>query len=262
MTAFHPPSSQASRRQRDTIRGRPTLLQGGRIPLRLTRIPRRLPRVPFVAAEVLWGTIPWIRPLQDAIGQRRGQQRDIRRFRAAHDEGQWDATPVDQQAVLAPIFFPDPWGSVPQLLAPTGPSLTTHQYSARSRRYTTSRRIPSAQPARGAERTRRPATVKNTDESHSDSQTVLWATPSIGSRFGGHRRSRPRLAWGATASVRPRVFVDSPDSGLVAAGVSTAQLSARRHLRLPMIARFVCVSCLGPMRQSSDFCQSLFMDKF
>jgi hypothetical protein len=29
---------------------------------------------------------------------------------AAADEGQRDATLVDEKASLAPIFFPDPWG--------------------------------------------------------------------------------------------------------------------------------------------------------
>ena len=243
MTAFNHPSSQASRWQREAFRCLPTLQQRGRIPLLLTGVPRRFPRVPFVAAEVLRGPIPRITPLQDAIRQGRGQQRDIRRFRAADDEGQWDATPVHQQAALAPIFFPDPSGSVRRPLALTGLWSASHRYSARSRQCCASHHTPSARLATGAQTIPPPATLKNTDGSRLDSQTVLWATPSIERRFEGHTRSRQRLVWRATAFVLPRRSVDTPDSGRAAALESMVPLSARRHLRLPMIEPFVCVSC-------------------
>ena len=120
MTAFNHPSSQASRWQGEAFCRLPALLQSGRIPLLLTSVPRRFPRVPFVAAEVLRGAIPWVTTVQDPICQRRGQQRDIRCLGPADDEGQRDATPVHQQAVLAPIFFPDLSGSVRRPLARTG----------------------------------------------------------------------------------------------------------------------------------------------
>jgi hypothetical protein len=87
MTAFHHPLSHPRRWQRDAVRRLPALLHGGRIPLRLAGIPRRCPRVPFVAAEVLGDAIPQIAAAQDASLQSRGQQRHIRRFRAADDEG-------------------------------------------------------------------------------------------------------------------------------------------------------------------------------
>jgi hypothetical protein len=48
---------------------------------------------------------------------------------------------------------------------------------------------------------------------------------------------------GATASVRLRVGVDIPGSGRAAAWEFMVPLSARRHLRLPMIEPFVWVSC-------------------
>jgi hypothetical protein len=243
MTPFHTPSSQPSRWQRDAFRRLPALLQGGRIPLLLTGVPRRFPRVPFVAAEVLRGAIPRITTVQDTIRQGRRQQRDIWRLGAADDEGQRDATPVHQQAVFAPIFFPDPWGSVPRPLALTGLWSVIHRYSATSRRCCASRRTPSARLATGVQTAQQPATLKNTDGSRSDSQTVLWATPSIECRFEGHTRSRQRLVWRATAFALPRLSVDTPDSGLAAALESTVPLSARRHLRLPMIEPFVCVSC-------------------
>jgi hypothetical protein len=234
MTAFHHPSSQASRWQRETFRRLSTLLQRGRIPLLLTGGPRRCPRVPFVAAEVLRGAIPRIAPVQDTSRQSRGQQRHIWRFRSAPDEGQRDATSVHQHTALAPIFFPDPSDWVPQPLAPTALSSARHQDFARSTRCTASRRIPSGQPATGSERTRRPATVKNTDESHSDSRTALWATLSTGCRFGGRTRSPQTPAGAVRVSALPLVGVDTPDLGRAAVAESTVPLSAKRHRRLPM----------------------------
>ena len=244
MTPFDNPSSQPSRWQREAFRRLPALLQGRRIPLFLTGVPRGFPRIPFVAAEGLRGAIPRSAPLQDASRPRRGQQRPIWRLGAADDEGQRDATPVHQQAARAPLFFPDPWDWAPRPLAPTAPSSASRQGSARSRRYRASRHTPSARLATAFRTALPPATLKNTGESHWDSQTVLWATPSIASRFGGRTRFRQRLVWGARASVRPRRSVDIPDSGLVAAWESTAQLAATRYLRLPMIERVVSVSCL------------------
>jgi hypothetical protein len=244
MTTFHHPSSQPSRWQREAFRRLPTLQQRGRIPLRLTGLPRRFSCVPFVAAEVLRSSIPRIASVQDTRRQGRRQPRDIWRFRAADDEGQRKATPVHQQAALAPIFFPDPWGSVPRLPALTGLWSAIHRYSATSRQCRTARHTPSARLATGVRTIQPPATPKNSDESRSDSQTALGATPSIEPRFGGRTRFRQRLVWGATASVLPQGVVDIPGSDRVAAWESTARLSATRHRRLPMIELVVSVSCL------------------
>jgi hypothetical protein len=241
MTPFDHPSSQPSRRQRDTCCRLPALEQGRRIALLHSGVPGRFPRVPFVAAEVLGGVIPRITPVQDASRQGRGPQRDIRRLRAAHDEGQRDATPVHQHVARAPIFFPDPgdWG--PQPLAPTALSSTRHHGLALSTRGPASRRIPSGQPATGSERPRRPATVNNTDESHSDSRTALWATLSTGCRFGGRPRSPQTPAGAVRVSALPLVDVDPPDLGLAAVSESTVPLAATRHRRLPMRPSVVCV---------------------
>jgi len=243
MTAFHHPSSQPRRWQRDAVRRLPALLQGGRIPLRLAGVPRRCPGVPFVAAEVLWGAIPQIAAAQDASLQGRGQQRHIRRFRAADDEGQRDATPVHQETLLAPIFFPDPWGWAPRLLALTEPWSTIRQCSATSRQCPASRHIPLNRLATGLRTGQPPPIPDDSDESRSDSQTTLWARLSIEFQFARRTRSRQRLVLGATASVRLRVGVDIPGSGRAAAWELMVPLSARRPLRLPMIEPFVCVSC-------------------
>jgi hypothetical protein len=55
--------------------------------------------------------------------QRRSVQGGLQQFHVMHvgsagDERQRDATRVDQQTSLAPIFFPDPWGSVPRIRWP------------------------------------------------------------------------------------------------------------------------------------------------
>ena len=49
------------------------------------------------------------------------QLRNIMSMGSGHDERQGDATPVDQQVTLAPIFFPDQSGLAQPALAPAGP---------------------------------------------------------------------------------------------------------------------------------------------
>jgi hypothetical protein len=243
MSTFNYPSSPTSPWQRNPFRRLPTLLQRGRIPLRLTGVPCRFPRISFVAAEIDRDAISRITPLQDALRQRGRQQRNIRRFRAADDEGQRDATPVHQETLLAPIFFPDPWGSGPQFPALTAICSTIHRDFARPRQCCASRHTPSGRLATAVQTIPRPAIPKNIDESHWDSQTALWATLSTECRFEEHTRSPQRLVWRATVSVLLQVGVDIPGSDRAAAWESMVPLSARRHLRLPMIEPFVSVSC-------------------
>ncbi len=47
--------------------------------------------------------------------------RDIMPVRSGHDERQGDATAVDQQVTLAPIFFPDQSGCAQPVLVPVEP---------------------------------------------------------------------------------------------------------------------------------------------
>jgi len=246
MTTFNYPSSPTSRWQRNPFRRLSALLQGGRIPLRLTGVPGRRSRRPFVAAERDGNAIPRITPLQDALRQGGRQQRDIRRFRAADDEGQRDATPVDQKTFLAPIFFPDPSDSARRPLGLTGLWSTTHQYSARPRQCCASRHTQPVRLATAVRRSPRPAIPKSTDESHWDSQSALWARLSIESRSVRRTRFRRTLVWRVTVFVRPQASVDILDSGRVVAWESTARLSATSYLRLPMIESVVSVSCWTP----------------
>lgn len=46
---------------------------------------------------------------------------DVMMIRRAHDDRQRDATGVDQQHALAPIFSPDPWGLARRILVPGAP---------------------------------------------------------------------------------------------------------------------------------------------
>jgi hypothetical protein len=243
MTTFNHPSPPPSRWLRNPIRRLPALLQGGRIPLRLAGLPGCRPRVAFVTAEPDRDPIPRISPAQHALRQGFRQQRNIRRFRAADDEGQRDATPVHQETLLAPVFFPDPWGSVPQLPGLTAICSTSHQYSATPRQCCASRHTPSVLLATGVQRTPRPAILKNIGESHWDSRTVLSATLSTECRCAGHRRSPQRLVCRARVSVLRPVGVDIPDSDRVAVWGSKAPLFAKRYLRLPRLEFFVSVSC-------------------
>ena len=58
------------------------------------------------------------------------QLRDIMAIGPCHDERKRDATPIDQQVSLAPIFFPDPWDWRRRILAPEAPSSWSRQCSA------------------------------------------------------------------------------------------------------------------------------------
>ena len=58
----------------------------------------------------------------DHDGRQNGVElRDVMPVRSGHDERQGDATAVDQQVTLAPIFFPDPSGWVRLALVPVEP---------------------------------------------------------------------------------------------------------------------------------------------
>ena len=120
MTPFNLPASSPCRRTRHSVRWGPALLPRGTIASVLGGCPGRLTRVAAIPAQILDGTIAGITPPNDPGRQRRRHQGDIGRLRAAHDKRQRDATPVDQQAALAPIFFPDPWDSGRPPREPTG----------------------------------------------------------------------------------------------------------------------------------------------
>ena len=75
--------------------------------------------VPFARAEM--NLADWSEFRDHHCIQQLLQLRHIMPVGPAHDEGQRDATPVHEQADLASIFPPGPWGSDPQLPGRAGP---------------------------------------------------------------------------------------------------------------------------------------------
>ena len=242
MTPFDHPSPPSRRRFRDTVCRRAALLQRRRIPFSLGGLPGGLAGVPFLPAQILGGEGIRLRSPNDPLGQRLRHQRDIRRFGAADDQRQGDAATIHQQAPLASIFFPDPSGSVQPPLAPTALCSTSRQYSAISRRYMTSRHTPRGRPARGVQRSQRPASARNVDEGRWDSRRDRWATPSIGCQFGGHTRCRRRPAEEAMACGLLLVCEHIPGFDRAVAPESAAQHVATTPRRLPTMERCVFVS--------------------
>ena len=82
------------------------------------RLEGRIALVSSIGAEILrlLGVRFW--PRQHRSVQGGLQQLHIMYVGSAGDERQRDATRVDQQTSFAPIFFPDPWGSVPRIRWP------------------------------------------------------------------------------------------------------------------------------------------------
>lgn len=253
MTPFDHPSPPSRRRFRDTVCRRAALLQRRRIPFSLGGLPGGLAGVPFLPAQILGGEGIRLRSPNDPLGQRLRHQRDIRRFGAADDQRQGDAATIHQQAPLASIFFPDPSGSVQPPLAPTALCSTSRQYSAISRRYMTSRHTPRGRPARGVQRSQRPASARNVDEGRWDSRRDRWATPSIGCRFARQRRSRQRPVEAVTVSVPLRASGHIPAVDHVAARESAVRLSAKTHPKRAMMESSVFVSWRESLVYSAIF---------
>ena len=251
MASFNLPTSQTSRRIGMTFRRPSALLHCWRIPCRRRGVPRRGARVPVIAAQVF-------RPdrrlyPQDASLQRLGQQRHIRRLRAADDQRQRDATPVDQQAARAPVFSPDPWDWGRRHPAPEELCSTSHQCVAMSTRSRPIHHIRRDRPARAVQRNQRPASAKHGDEWRSRCQTVPWAMPSIGCRFAARTRFQQRPVEAVRACVLRQACGHSPASDHAAARESTVRPSAKTHLRRAMMESSVFVSWHGSLVYSAIF---------
>jgi len=68
---------------------------------------RRLPRVALIRTEVL-AQLRRRRPGDDDLGERGDKEGGIMALGPAHDEGERDSTPVDEEAALGALFSPGP----------------------------------------------------------------------------------------------------------------------------------------------------------
>ena len=87
----------------------------------LNDLQRRLAAISGVQTQVLGATLSRRRALDPNGGQDCVQLRNIMPVRSGHDERQGDATAVDQQVTLAPLFFPDQSGWARPALVPGEP---------------------------------------------------------------------------------------------------------------------------------------------
>lgn len=79
----------------------------GNVAMGQDRLQGGSPPIGGVGTQVLGAAKRWIRPLYLDGVEYRLKLRHVVPVRPGHDERQRDATPVDQQMALAPVFFPD-----------------------------------------------------------------------------------------------------------------------------------------------------------
>ena len=82
---------------------------------------RRLAAISGIQTQMLGATLSRHLALDHNGGQDCVELRNVMPVRPGHDERQGDATAVDQQVTLAPIFFPDQSGWARPALVPVGP---------------------------------------------------------------------------------------------------------------------------------------------
>lgn len=91
------------------------------VAMTLNDLQRRLSAISGIQAQMLGTTLDRHLAL-DHDGRQDGVElRNVMPVRSGYDERQGDATAVDQQVALAPIFFPDPSGWVRPALVPVVP---------------------------------------------------------------------------------------------------------------------------------------------
>ena len=87
----------------------------------LDDIQRRLAAISGIQTQMFGAALGRYVALDHDGGQDGVELRNIMPVRSGHDERQGDATAVDQQVTLAPIFFPDQSGSARPALVPVEP---------------------------------------------------------------------------------------------------------------------------------------------
>ena len=93
----------------------------GDVAVTLDDLQRWLTPVTRIETQMLGAALRGQLALDHDAGQHRIELGDIMPVSSGHDERQGDATSVDQQVSLAPIFFPGQSGWGRPALAPVGP---------------------------------------------------------------------------------------------------------------------------------------------
>ena len=87
----------------------------------LNDLQRRLASISGIQTQMLGATLDRHLALEHDGRQDCVELRNVMPVRSGHDERQGDATAVDQQVTLAPIFFPDQSGCARPALVPVAP---------------------------------------------------------------------------------------------------------------------------------------------
>ena len=93
----------------------------GNVTVALDDLQCRLSTISGIQAKMLGAALSRRLSLDHDARQDGIELRDVMPVRSGHDERQGDATAVDQQVTLAPIFSPDRSGWARPALAPAGP---------------------------------------------------------------------------------------------------------------------------------------------
>ena len=93
----------------------------GNVPVAVDDLQRWLATISGIQAQMLGAALSRHLALDHDRRQNGVELRDVMPVRSGHDERQGDATAVDQQMTLAPIFFPGRSGWVRPALAPEEP---------------------------------------------------------------------------------------------------------------------------------------------
>ena len=91
------------------------------VAMSLDDLQRRFAPISSIQAQVLGTPVSGQLALDHDVRQNSVELRDIMPVRSGHDERQGDATTVDQQVTLAPIFFPGQSGWARPALVPAEP---------------------------------------------------------------------------------------------------------------------------------------------
>src|SRR5208283_5893987 len=135
---------------------------------------------------------------------------------------------------LAPIFFPDPWDSVPHTLGPEGLSPGPHRCFARPRQCPLDHRTQPAPTATAPERNLHAATVENVCGSRSRCR-IPWARPSTDIPCVAHIQWPRRSGAPASVSSRPPASVYTFGLSTAVERQSAVRLSPKTRRILPKI---------------------------
>jgi hypothetical protein len=152
----------------------------------------RFSSIALVCAKVLPSSYRGLRSLDYDVVQGVRQQLHVVLLGSADDEGQRDSTAVDENASLAPIFFPDLSGCDRLLREQVALCLNRHRYFAIARQYPPSRRIRQDRPSIISRKSPPSAIQGSSGVLHWDCRNVLSAPPSTVCRCVIHTQSRQK----------------------------------------------------------------------